>query len=308
MTSLSKTQAGLDLPFEEYYDSLKAEVDAWLGRVLLPETQFPQVIHEAMRYSVFAGGKRLRPVLVLAAAEAVGGDRERVLPFAVAAELIHTYTLIHDDLPALDNDDFRRGKPTSHKQFGEANAVLAGDALLTMAFEVMADVSLGPPVPPEERLRVIHETARAVGSTGTIGGQVLDLEFQGKEADLATLEYIHTHKTGHLILACLRIGGIIGGADESQLRLLSDYGKSAGLAFQIVDDILDVEGSLEELGKEAGMDARQKKITYPGILGLKESKELGARLIRNALDSAGALGTGGRRLREIAEYILARKI
>jgi geranylgeranyl diphosphate synthase type II len=296
------------LSFEERYRSLKTEVEEELERVVPPESQFPPAIHQAIRYSVFAGGKRLRPVLVLTSAETVGGEKRRALPFAAAVELIHTYTLIHDDLPALDNDDFRRGKPTNHRKFGEANAVLAGDALLTLAFEVMSDSSRGEGIPDGTRLRAIHEISRAIGTAGTIGGQVLDLELQGKEADLASLEYIHTHKTGYLILACVRVGGILGGADEDQLRRLSEYGKNVGLAFQIVDDILDVEGDRDQLGKEVGSDARQRKITYPSVLGMKESKALAQRLTDVALSAAEGFGPAGNPLKEIAEYVLARNL
>ena len=235
---------------------------------LLPQGKvYPESIHEAMSYSLLAGGKRLRPILVMAASEAVGGDRDSVLPFAVASEMIHTYTLIHDDLPALDNDDLRRGKPTNHKVFGEAIAILAGDALLTQAFIIMTRAVGMENIPSDCILKATHEMACALGSTGMIGGQVVDLESEGKPITKETLEYIHIYKTGFLIRACIRCGGILSQANAQQLSSLSRFGAHIGLAFQIIDDVLDVTGDQERLGKDIGSDLTKDKATYPAYTG-----------------------------------------
>ncbi|VAX19941.1 (2E,6E)-farnesyl diphosphate synthase [hydrothermal vent metagenome] len=294
------------MALSQYFRDLASEVENMLDRLTPPAVTHPTIINEAMRYSLMAGGKRLRPILAVAGCEAVGGKRATALPFSAAVEMIHTYTLIHDDLPALDNDDLRRGIPTSHKKFGEATAILAGDALLTLAFEVMTDKSLYPGLPAETLLHVSTETANAIGGGGTIGGQVVDLEMEGAEADIAGLEYIHTHKTGKLIVASIRGGAMLGGATGKQLKALTDYGKSIGLAFQVVDDILDVEGTAEQLGKNVGMDEKQNKMTYPSALGMDESKILAARLIDRAIDSLAIFGGDGAHLVELARYIASR--
>ena len=267
---------------------------------------YPVSIHEAMRYSLLAGGKRLRPVLVMAAAEAVGGNRHSILPFAIAAELIHTYTLIHDDLPALDNDDLRRGKPTNHKVFGEAVAILAGDALLTQAFIIMTRAVGMETVPPELILRATHEMAGALGSTGMIGGQVVDLESEGKKINPETLEYIHIYKTGFLIRACIRCGGILGQANEEQVSSLSRFGSHIGLAFQIIDDILDVTGDQEKLGKDIGSDLNKDKATYPALYGLEESRRKAEDLIKESLDCLKKFDNRADPLREIARFFVQR--
>jgi len=267
---------------------------------------YPVSIHEAMRYSLLAGGKRLRPVLVMAAAEAVGGNRHSILPFAIAAELIHTYTLIHDDLPALDNDDLRRGKPTNHKVFGEAVAILAGDALLTQAFIIMTRAAGMETVPPELILRATHEMAGALGSTGMIGGQVVDLESEGKKINPETLEYIHIYKTGFLIRACIRCGGILGQATEEQVSSLSRFGSHIGLAFQIIDDILDVIGDQEKLGKDIGSDLNKDKATYPALYGLEESRSKAEDLIKESLDCLKKFDNRADPLREIARFFVQR--
>lgn len=266
----------------------------------------PKLLHEAMRHSLFAGGKRFRPILAVAACETVGGKRETVIPFAAAIEMIHTYTLIHDDLPSMDDDDFRRGVPTCHKKYGEAAAILAGDALLTLAFEILADAKLFPGVKAETLLKVARETAGAVGSTGTVGGQMVDIEMAGKEPDMATLEYIHTHKTGKLIVASIRGGAALAGAEEDQLSALTEYGRSIGLAFQIVDDLLDVEGSREKTGKTPGSDLKNKKLTYPSIMGVEESRKLAVKLTDRAMKSVEMFGESGSKLRDLAEYVIAR--
>ncbi|HSE05414.1 MAG TPA: farnesyl diphosphate synthase, partial [Methylomirabilota bacterium] len=242
-------------------------VDAALERLLPAETLRPETLHKAMRYSVFAGGKRLRPVLVIAGAEAVGGTAERVMPTACAMELIHTYSLVHDDLPAMDNDDFRRGAPTNHKVFGEAMAILAGDALLTLAFRLVADNAAD-----SAALRdVVLDIADAAGHKGMVAGQVADLEAEGRRVGPEVVDYIHAHKTGALIRTSLRVGAMLCGADAAQLRALSVAGADLGLAFQIVDDVLDVVASSEELGKTAGKDQVQQKATYPAIHGIEAS-------------------------------------
>lgn len=259
-----------------------------------------------MRYSVHAGGKRLRPILVMAAAEAVGGDRHTVLPFAVAAEFVHTYTLIHDDLPALDNDNFRRGKPTNHKVFGEAIAILAGDGLLTQAFLVMTNAALMDGIPGDCILRASHEMAGALGTTGMIGGQVVDIESEENAVDAATLEYIHIYKTGFLIRACIRCGAILSQAGTAQFDSLSRYGAHIGLAFQIVDDILDITGDKESLGKDIGSDIDKDKATYPALFGLEESRRKAEELVEEAIASLRDFDERADPLRGIARFFVER--
>ncbi len=272
------------------------------------EGVFPTSLHKAIRYSLFAGGKRVRPILSMAAFEAVGGKGEGILPFACALEMIHTYSLIHDDLPALDNDDYRRGQPTCHKMFGEAIGILAGDALLTEAFRLMThrpkdgSSSRHPVV-----LEIIHEVAQAAGMHGMVGGQVLDIESEGKEADLPTVEYIHTHKTGALILASVRAGARLGGADEGALRALTRYGEGIGLAFQIADDILNVEGNAALLGKKTGSDLSKGKVTYPSVFGLVESKKRARELVELSVESIRGFGPEALPLKEIAWFIISRE-
>ena len=278
-----------------------------LDRLLPGEDEFPQKLHKAMRYSVFAGGKRIRPVLAIASAETFGGLTDSIIDIACAVELIHTYSLIHDDLPAIDNDDMRRGMPTCHKVFGEAMAILAGDALLTSAFDVMADTHTST---DEERLlllKTIQEIARAAGSTGMVGGQVLDIESEGKDVAFPVLEYIHIHKTGELILASIRAGAIMKNAGDKELEAMTRYGEAIGLAFQIADDILDVEGNKEDTGKNVGGDAKKEKVTYPSILGIEESKKRARELTDIALASVEGFGKKAEPLREIAKYIVARR-
>lgn len=280
-------------------------VDEALERYLPQGTELPASLHASMRYSVFAGGKRVRPVLMLAACETVGGAIAAVLPAACAMEMIHTYSLIHDDLPAMDDDDFRRGNPTNHKVYGEATAILAGDALLTEAFILLSREEGGDAA---AKLKVIHEIAAASGSRGMVGGQVVDMESEGKgEIDLATLSYIHTHKTGALIRASVRAGAILGGASVEQLKSLTRYAEAIGLAFQIADDILDVEGTTEELGKDAGSDEARGKATYPALVGLEASKARAAELVDMALEALAGFDDKAEPLRAIASYIVKRK-
>jgi geranylgeranyl diphosphate synthase type II len=295
------------MPLSPYFETIGKEVDAAMSRYTPPAETFPPIIHEAMRYSLFAGGKRLRPLLAIAACDLCGGNRENVWPFAVALEMIHTYTLIHDDLPALDNDDLRRGVPTSHKKFGEANAILAGDALLTHAFELMTNRDLIIDVSPERQLKVAAQTAKAIGSQGTIGGQVVDLEMEGAiDPDFASLEYIHTHKTGKLIVVSLQGGAILGGAPDATVDALSEYGRCIGLAFQVADDILDIVGDQAQLGKTVGADIAAKKLTYPALMGMDESRRLGANLITRAKEAIAPLGDAGNELAALADYIMER--
>ncbi|MGI6284652.1 polyprenyl synthetase family protein [Neomoorella humiferrea] len=290
---------------KSYLASRRELIQKALESCLPPPESYPPAVHQAMHYSLFAGGKRLRPLLVLAAGEAVGSPPEPLLPAACAVELIHTYSLIHDDLPAMDNDDFRRGRPTCHKVFGEAVALLAGDALLTHAFAVLSQVPEG--VPTEKVLQAIGELACAAGSQGMIGGQVVDMEAEGRQVTLETVNYIHTHKTGSLIRACLRMGGILGGADEEQLDTLTRYGENLGLAFQITDDILDIEGDFANMGKKGGVDMARGKATYPACLGLAQAKEIAGQLCKEAQELARSLGTKAEPLIYLAGYVLNRQ-
>jgi geranylgeranyl diphosphate synthase type II len=291
----------------QYLEGMRKLVDEALERWLPAGGERPTLIHEAMHYSVFAGGKRLRPILVLAAAEAVGVRPHDVLPAAAALEMIHTYSLIHDDLPAMDDDDFRRGRPTCHKVYGEAMAILAGDALLTHAFRVLADPEAMAAAPAERRVRVICEVAEAAGSRGMVGGQVVDILSEDQAIDLATLQYLHRHKTGALFRASVRVGGILAGAEGTALEALSAYADRIGLAFQIVDDILDIEGITEELGKTAGSDLRKKKATFPALLGIEESRQEAMRLIAEAQQALRPFGELGWALGALAEFIGARR-
>lgn len=289
---------------ERYLAEKNEIVNKALERLLVKADEYPKNLHKAMHYSLFAGGKRIRPILTIAAAESVGGSVEDVLTAACAIECIHTYSLIHDDLPALDNDDLRRGRPTCHKAFGEAAAILAGDALLTAAFEIMAK---SPCANKDAVLMAIAEVARAAGSTGMIGGQVVDLESEGKEIPFPVLEYIHIHKTGALILASVRCGAMLGGAVDAQLSALTRYAGAIGLAFQIADDILDVEGSAQEMGKRAGGDELKGKATYPSFLGVEESRKRAGELTELAIGAISGFDARADALREIAKYITARR-
>ncbi|HEY7746895.1 MAG TPA: farnesyl diphosphate synthase [Desulfuromonadales bacterium] len=294
------------MDLKNYLKECLARVDRALDAYLPAEDTLPVTLHKAMRYSVFAGGKRIRPVLMIAACEAVGGDAERVLPAACAMEMIHTYSLIHDDLPAMDDDDFRRGRPTNHRVFGEAAAILAGDALLTEAFILLSDAQVNARVPAEIRCRVLHTIARCAGSQGMVGGQVVDMESEGKAVDLPTLQYIHTRKTGALILAAIQTGALLGGADEASLAALSRYGEAAGLAFQIADDILDVVGDQTVIGKDVGSDQERGKATYVALLGLEEARVRARELRDLGVAALAPLGAPAEPLRRIAHYIVDR--
>ena len=303
------------MDIKKYLQEKKEIVDSALEKYFLNrpdsagEAVFPNSLHKAIQYSLLAGGKRIRPILSVAAFEAIGGRGDKILPFACALEMIHTYSLIHDDLPALDNDDYRRGKPTCHKVFGESIGILAGDALLTEAFKLMTDRSI-----QEFSIRdggsildVINEVAQAAGMSGMVGGQVLDIESEGKEVDFPTLQYIHTHKTGALILVSVRVGAKLGGASEETLKALTHYGERIGLAFQIADDILNVEGEAALLGKKTGSDLSRGKATYPVLLGLEESKRRAKELVELAVKAIESFGPEAEPLREIAWFILSRE-
>ena len=291
---------------QAYLTERRALVEAALERFLPPEDTPPPTVHRAMRYSVMAGGKRLRPILVIAGAEAVGGTPETVMPTACALELIHTYSLIHDDLPAMDDDDYRRGRLTNHKVFGEAIAILAGDALLTLAFRLVADNTAL--VNDARVLRdVVAELADAAGTSGMVGGQVVDIESEGKAITAETLEYIHRHKTAALIRASLRVGALLAGGDGKAVAAIGEAGSDLGLAFQIVDDILDVEGSLEELGKTAGSDERKQKATYPALHGLEASRRQAKMLIERVKQRLGVFGARAVPLQALADYVVERK-
>lgn len=291
-----------------YLDEKKKIVDAALEKYCPKAMEFPPTLHQAIRYSVFAGGKRIRPILSMAAFDAVGGKGDGILPFACALEMIHTYSLIHDDLPAIDDDDFRRGRPTCHKAFGEAMAILAGDALLTEAFQLMTNCSIQSTPAGGEKLMLdlVNKVAQAAGISGMVGGQVVDIESEGQDVDLATLQYIHTHKTGAMILASVQIGARLGGAEGEILKPYTHYGERIGLAFQIADDILDVEGKPELLGKSTGADLSKRKVTYPALLGIEESKRRARELIDLAIDALSPIGEQAEPLREIAQFIIAR--
>jgi len=289
-----------------YLDARRVTVDDALDRVLPPETAEPVTIHRAMRYSVLAPGKRLRPILVIAGAEAVAGRADTVLDTACALELIHAYSLIHDDLPAMDDDDYRRGRLTSHKVFGEAMAILAGDALLTLAFRLVA-TNAARVVPAALVGSVVAEIADAAGTDGMVGGQVVDIESEGKSISPDMLDYIHLHKTAALIRAALRVGALLAGGHAEHVEAISRAGLALGLAFQIVDDILDVEGSLAELGKSAGSDERKRKATYPSLHGLPASKQRARELIEETKRLLSPLGPPADPIRALADFVFERR-
>ncbi|MAR52630.1 MAG: farnesyl-diphosphate synthase [Propionibacteriaceae bacterium] len=279
-------------------DRVEIALDASMG----PER--PESLRNAMRYSLLAGGKRLRPILCLAACELVGGSSELAMPTAVALEMIHTMSLIHDDLPAMDNDDLRRGRPTNHKVYGDAMAILAGDAMLSRAFEMVAVRSSS--VPAERLLKVVGELALVSGAPGLVGGQVVDLESEGHEVDLDTLEYIHLHKTAALLRACVVTGALIGGANDNQLQAMRTYANGIGLAFQIIDDILDVTASSEVLGKTAGKDLLADKTTYPKLLGLEASRAKALQLVKNSKSALDPWSDKAAPLLALADYVASR--
>jgi geranylgeranyl diphosphate synthase type II len=289
---------------KQYLEARRLIVEEALEAALPEGVGVEATVVEAMRYSLFAGGKRLRPVLCLAAAEAIGGEIEAALPAACALEMIHTYSLIHDDLPAMDNDDLRRGKPTNHKVFGEAIAILAGDGLLTEAFVVLSNYGA---LLPERAVRLTSIIAKAASYRGMVGGQVVDMLSQNKEADLETVQNMHSRKTAALISAAAESGALAGGGTEQHVAALATYGRAVGLAFQIADDILDIEGNTEILGKTAGADLARGKLTYPAAAGLERSRQAARKLVDDALTALKALDEKADALRALAEYIITRK-
>lgn len=294
------------MDIKSYLARKKIAVDKTLKKLMPNQKAFPPAVHEAMSYSVFAGGKRVRPILAIAAAEALGAKTTDLLPVASSLELIHTYSLIHDDLPAMDDDDFRRGRPTCHKVYGEAIAILAGDGLLNMAFEVLSDTRRRKAVPANRLLSIIKEISTASGVFGMVGGQVVDIQSEGKEIDLPTLEYIHTHKTGALIRSSVRVGALYAQAGKRQFAALTRYGELVGLAFQIADDILDITGKQEEIGKDVGSDLKKGKKTFPSFYGLEESRRRAAEVVRKALLTLKDFDRKADPLRELAKYIINR--
>jgi geranylgeranyl diphosphate synthase, type II len=284
--------------------SRQKTIDRALDRFLPKENTKPATIHKAMRYSLFAGGKRLRPILCLAAAEACGGKIDNALPLACAMECIHTYSLVHDDLPSMDNDDFRRGRPTCHKVFGDGIAVLAGDALLTVAFEI---VSRAKPTRRYDMSILLSEIAVAAGSRKLIAGQVADLEAEGKKTNRTELRYIHENKTAAILTTTVRLGAMSANANAKQLNAITKFGRALGLAFQIIDDILDVTQTSEKLGKSAGKDIAAKKATYPSVIGLEKSRAEAKRLTKQAHDALKIFGNKGDTLHALANYLLERE-
>jgi geranylgeranyl diphosphate synthase type II len=288
----------------DFFQQDHAAIEAGLEKLLPPDSAPPASIHTAMRYSVFAGGKRIRPILCYESAKPFAADPAGAIPVGCALEFIHTYSLIHDDLPALDNDDLRRGKPTNHKVFGEAIAILAGDALLTLAFQTLANAA----IEPNRRVRVISEIAAAAGTVnGMVGGQVADIEAEKKAPDSAMLEYIHRSKTAALICSSIVAGAIAGGAGDEDVTRLRRFGEQIGWAFQVVDDILDVSESSVSLGKTAGKDQAQQKATYPALYGLEKSRAIATELETKALRELDFYGERGTRLRQVAQFLVARR-
>ena len=295
----AKTQFDL----QQFLATRTKTVNAALDKFLPNDKTRPATIHKAMRYSLFAGGKRMRPALCLAAAAACGGREADALPLACAVECIHTYSLIHDDLPAMDNDDFRRGKPTNHKVFGEGIAVLAGDALLTQAFEIAAQAKGWPRYPHQT---IVLEIAKAAGSLQLVAGQVADLEGEGKKLSVDELRYIHKRKTSALLCCSVRLGGMSANCTAAQLKALTDFGYHVGLAFQVIDDILDVTQTSEQLGKTAGKDVAEQKATYPAIVGLEKSRKIAAQLTAKAFAALKVFKGRAVALEALAEFLLKR--
>ena len=292
---------------KNYLEQKRNDVDRFLDSVMPSATTPPATLHDSMRYSLMAGGKRVRPILAMAAAEAVGQPAPGLMPIACSLELIHTYSLIHDDLPAMDNDDFRRGKPTNHKVYGDAMAILAGDALLTMAFDLCSNPNLMKGCDPARQVRLIQELAYGSGNVGMVGGQVFDIQAENKDIDLTTLQNIHKHKTGMLIRAAVRMGAIAAGATDRQLDDLTSYAEDVGLAFQIADDVLNVTGTREELGKNPNTDAERGKKTYPTFYGAEGARKLADDCVARAIARLSQFGPAAEPLREIALYITSRR-
>ncbi|EQI52309.1 polyprenyl synthetase family protein [Clostridioides difficile] len=294
------------MEFKQCLKEKASFVEKVLKEYMPKEEGYQKTVIEAMNYSLSAGGKRLRPILTLEACKIVGGNEDEAIPFAIAIEMIHTYSLIHDDLPALDNDDLRRGRPTNHKVYGEAMGILAGDALLNYAFEVMLAGSINKEN-PEKYLKAINEIAKGAGIYGMIGGQVVDVESESKQIEKEKLDYIHMNKTAAMMVGCMRAGATIGGANSEQMEEITKYAKNIGLSFQIVDDILDIVGDEAKLGKKVGSDIENHKSTYPSLLGLDKSKEIAHNLIDEAKKSIEKLSDDVDFLKGLAEYIIDRE-
>jgi geranylgeranyl diphosphate synthase, type II len=290
---------------QAYLDQQRQRVDRFLEKSLPLHSANPQRLYESMRYSLLGGGKRIRPILTIAASQALGYDRDAILPFAASLEFVHTYSLIHDDLPAMDDDDYRRGRLTNHKVFGDGIAILAGDALLTMAFELCCQVDGS--FSAAQQLAIVRELAKGSGHQGMVGGQVMDIQAENQEIDLAHLQQIHTFKTGRLIRTAVRIGSIIGEATTQQMQCLTDYSEDIGLAFQIADDVLDMVGTREELGKDAGTDEKRGKRTYPSFFGIEGARQLGEECVQRAIARLNTFDKQADPLRHIATYIMARR-
>ena len=293
---------------KDYLEERKILVDKALKEFMPEPSGLAGDVMRAMNYTLFAGGKRIRPVLCIAGSEAVGGSADDVVPVACAIELIHAYSLIHDDLPVMDDDDFRRGKPTNHKVFGEAVALLAGDSLLTLAFNIMARCGAEKRGEKTALLRVIDLISSAAGYKGMVGGQVVDISYEGKDPDPTVVEYIHTHKTGALIAASVTAGTILAGGSEEDVQSINTYGQQIGLAFQIADDILNIEGDRNVMGKGTGSDKVKGKITHPSVFGITESKNFQRKLIDRAIESLNSLDERAEPLRDLARYIINRKL
>ena len=295
------------MKIEDYLGKRREEVDQFLDAQVPQANTSPETLYEAIRYSLLAGGKRIRPILTIAAAEAVGTPPKALLPVACAFECIHTYSLIHDDLPAMDNDDFRRGKPTNHKVYGEAMAILAGDGLQTMAFELCSRPDLVSDVEPSCQVQIIYELAVGSGNQGMVGGQVLDMLAENQTVAIGDLQKIHVHKTGKLIRASVRAGALLSGANDTQLEHLTGYAEDIGLAFQIADDVLNVTGTREELGKDANTDAERGKQTYPSLYGLEGAKKLALDCVDRAIQRLELFDDKADPLRDIARYVVIRR-
>ncbi len=290
-----------------YLDQQRQRIDQFLETCLPDQLTDPQKLYDSMRYSLLGGGKRVRPILTIAAAQALGYEDDAVLPFATSLEFVHTYSLIHDDLPAMDDDDYRRGRPTNHKVYGDGMAILAGDALLTMAFELCSRDLGNHNLTASQQLQIIRELAYGSGHQGMVGGQVMDIQAENQEIELVKLQKIHSHKTGQLIRAAVRIGGIIGGASSLQLESLTGYAEEIGLAFQIADDVLNMVGTREELGKDAGTDEKRGKQTYPSFFGLDGARQLGEDCVQRAIHHLEVFDHQADPLRQIATYIIQRR-
>jgi len=295
------------MTFKEQYDMLQNQVNMSLKEQIEKFSMVPETILKSIKYSLFAGGKRLRPVMLLAAHNMVNGRLEESMPLACGMEMIHTYSLIHDDLPAMDDDDFRRGISTNHKVFGEGIAILAGDGLLNLGYEIMLENALKYPQKIMQHMKAINIIAKAAGITGMIGGQVADLEWEGKKADLDTLKYIHEHKTGALFIASLMAGIVLEDPPENLQRSIYEYGESLGLAFQITDDILDAIGDPEKLGKKTGRDQKSHKSTYVQLYGIDKAKKIAEELVEKAIESLSEFGQQADFFRELACYVIRRQ-